>query len=176
MIWFDYFYLLFAPLVLILSFVLNKKYKVYAKSVLAVINVLLIFHSIYIIRQFVAFYQLAVQLNVPLHTNQPIEIGWQQIKDWLIILLPFLFLVKPLMANRWLSVGLIFLLKYNFWVYNFTHLSSPQSWYVDTYLPYNFPLYLIHYIAWFCTIFSFLWLIKYLPKKLIATNDGFQIH
>lgn len=166
MIWFDYFYTWFAPVLVLISFIITKNNKAILLNVLGVVNVLLIAHSIYLIRQYIAFYELAQKMNVKIDANTNVEIEWEQIKDLLILFLPFLFLIKPLMSNRILTVVMIFLLKYSLIMHIKSNIFSNNKIYLDTYIPYQLTLHFVNYISWFALVFSIFWFIKYLPKNL----------
>lgn len=167
---FDTAYIYLTPLLLILSLFLKKEYKYYCLNILAIVNILLIVNSIFIIRQLYAFVQIALQMNVKPGPNMKIELGWQDVKMWLTILVPFLFLIKPISANRWLTVIMLFLLLNNWLIYVFDCIKGNSTFYFSEFTTYHLSFQIIHYVSWIITLYSLFWFIKYLPfsSKKIA--------
>jgi hypothetical protein len=170
---FDTAYIWLAPLLIIISFFIKDDRKKIALNSLAVINVLLIFHSIFVIRQFYAFIQMALEMNVKPDPNQKLEIGWSEIKLWLTILLPFFFLIKRISANRILSLFMLFLLV-NDW-FKLYLISLKSNWSIfesHNFYVYNISLKLMHYTSWVIFIYALFWFVKKLPsqRKLQTKN------
>ena len=162
---FDTAYIFLAPILILLSFFAKGKKK-YVLNVLAIANVLLIFNSVYIIRQLYALLQLALSMNIKPDPNQKITIGWNEVKMWLIILLPFLFLIKRISANRILSLLMLFLLL-NDWLQLYL-ISLKSSWSMfeaSKFYVYNMPLKIINYASWMVFIYALFWFIKKLPSQ-----------
>lgn len=158
-------YIFLAPILIALSFLFKNK-KQYILNILAVANVLLIYHSIFIIRQFYAFAQLAKNLHIQPNTTQETTTGWNEIKLLLTILLPFLFLIKRISANRILSLLMLFLLINN-WLYQLI-ISLQQNWsvgYTTSFYVYQLPQQIMHYISWLIFVYALFWLIKKLPYQ-----------
>lgn len=163
---FDIAYIWLAPLLILISFFVKDEKRKFALNCLAVINVLLIFHSVFIIRQFYAFVQMALALDIKPDPNQKIEIGWNEIKTWLIILLPFFFLIKRISANRILSFFVWFLLV-NDWLKLFI-LSLKSNWSLfesHNFYVYNLSFKIINYISWMIFMYALFWFINKLPYQ-----------
>ncbi len=162
---FDTAYIWLAPILILLSFFAKSK-KIYVLNVLAVVNVLLIFHSIFIIRQFYAFIQMALQMDVKPDPNQKIEIGWNEVKLWLIILLPFFFLIKRISANTLLSLFMLFLLLSDWFKLYLISLKSNWSMFEShNFYVYNLWLKIMHYTSWLVFVYALFWFIKKLPSQ-----------
>jgi len=162
---FDTVYVWLAPILILLSFFAKSK-KIYVLNVLAVVNVLLIFHSIFIIRQFYAFIQMALQMDVKPGPNQKIEIGWNEVKLWLIILLPFFFLIKRISANTLLSLFMLFLLLSDWFKLYLISLKSNWSMFEShNFYVYNLWLKIMHYTSWLVFVYALFWFIKKLPSQ-----------
>ena len=158
-------YIFLAPILILLS-LFAKGNKKYVLNVLAIANVLLIFHSIFIFRQLYAFVQLALSMNVKPDPNQKIEIGWNEIKMWLTILLPFFFLIKRISANRILSLFMLFLLLNDWFKLYLISLKSSWSMFeASNFYVYNLSLKIMHYISWMIFVYSLFWFVKKLPSQ-----------
>ncbi len=163
---FDIAYIWLAPLLILFSFFVKDDKKRLALNFLAVTNVLLIFHSIFVIRQLYAFIQMALQMDVKPDPNQKVEIGWNEIKLWLTILLPFFFLIKRISANRILSVFMLFLLLNDWFKLYLISLKSNWSMFEShNFYVYNLSLKIMHYISWMIFIYALFWFIKKLPSQ-----------
>ena len=159
-------YIWLAPILIFISFFVKDNRKKFALNCLAVINVLLIFHSVFIIRQFYAFIQMALELNVKPDPNQKLEIGWSEIKLWLTILLPFFFLIKKISANRILSIFMVFLLV-NDWLKLYL-ISLKSNWSIfegHNFYVYNLSLKIMHYASWIIFMYALFWFVKKLPSQ-----------
>ncbi len=171
---FDTAYIYLAPLLILMSLFAKGKNKCYILNVLAIVNILLIFNSVFIIRQLYAFVKLAMEMNIKPDPNLKVEIGWQDIKYWLIILVPFLFLIKPLMGNRILSLFMLFLLLNNWFTYIADCLKSKTSFYFNSFTTFHLPYQMMHYFSWLTFLYAAFWFIKYLPygKKKLHQFDA----
>ena len=163
---FDTAYIWLAPLFILISFFVKDEKKNFSLNCLAVINVLLIFHSIFIIRQFYALIQWALSMDVKPNANQKVAIGWNEIKSWMTILLPFLFLIKRISANRILSVFMLFLLLYDWFKLYLISLKSNWSMFEShNFYVYNLSLKIMHYISWMVFLYAIFWFTKKLPSQ-----------
>jgi hypothetical protein len=163
---FDTAYIWLAPLFILISFFVKDEKKKFALNCLAVINVLLIFHSIFIIRQFYALIQWALSMDVKPNPNQKVAIGWNEIKSWMTILLPFLFLIKRISANRILSVFMLFLLLYDWFKLYLISLKSNWSMFEShNFYVYNLSQKIMHYISWMVFLYAIFWFTKKLPSQ-----------
>ncbi|MCX6209783.1 MAG: hypothetical protein NTZ59_09900 [Bacteroidetes bacterium] len=169
---FDTAFTYLAPILVLLSLFLKGKKRYYALNALAIVNILLIFNSVFIIRQLYAFVKMAMEMNVKPDPNAKIEIGWQDVKNWLIILVPFLFLIKPIMGNRILSLLMLFLFLNNWLVYVFDCVKGKSNFYFSSFTTYHLPFQMMHYFSWFVFLYAAFWFIKYLPyqKKILQFN------
>lgn len=162
---FDTAYIYFAPLLLFLSLFLRHKNKYYALNILAVVNMLLIFNSVFIIRQYYAFARLAMEMDVKPDPNMKIEIGWTEIKGWLVILFPFLFLIKPISGNRLLTLFMLFLLLQDWFVYVIECIKGKRNFYFSSFTTYHLFYQIVHYCSWVIFLYALFWFIKYLPYQ-----------
>ena len=144
--------------------------KLYVKNCLAVSNHLLILYSWYLIHKFYQLIQFILSLNIPTDKvpNKPIEISWFQIKFLLLILLPYLFLFKKLARTFWLSMVMLVLLQWDFFVllYN-TLVQGEESSGVLFYMPYLIEFKILNYICLFVAVYALLWLLKRLPSQQV---------
>jgi hypothetical protein len=156
-----------APLLILLSLVLKYNYKVYSLNMLAVVNVLTILCSINITQQLYSLYQLATLMGFELYPNNKFVVGWFEVRMLLVLLIPFLFLIKKLSAERWLSVVMLFLMLFDVlksWIkpskegFNFTIISFSTE---------HLLLQTIHYSSWLIAVYALFWLMKKLPFKSI---------
>ena len=162
---FDNAYTFLAPILILLS-LFAKGNKKYVLNVLAIANVLLIFNSAFIVRQLYAFVQLALSMNVKPDPNQKIEIGWNEIKMWLTILLPFFFLLKRISANRILSLLMLFLLLNDWFKLYLISLKSSWSMFeASNFYVYNLWLNIMHYTSWVIFVYALFWFVKKLPSQ-----------
>jgi len=154
-----------APLLILLSFISKLKAKNYIINILAVVNVLLILHSIDVVRTLYSYYQLATIMGFEIYPNNKFILGWQEVRIILILLLPLLFLIKKLSANRLLTITMFFLLLYDLC----SHLIAPSkglNFSIITFQIEHLPINILNYISWFTTIYALFWLIKKLPTQL----------
>jgi len=162
---FDTAYIFLAPILILLSLFAKGNTK-YLLNILAVANVLLIFHSVFIVRQLYAFVQLALSMGIKPEPNQKVAIGWNEIKMWLTILLPFFFLVKRMSANRILSLFMLFLLLNDWFKTYLISLKSNWSMFeASNFYVYNLPLKIIHYISWMIFVYALFWFVQKLPSQ-----------
>lgn len=159
---FDTGYIIFAPIVFVLYFILRKPYKIYTIQALAVINVLLLFNSWLVMHQLYSLYSLSKYLN---NGNAiDIEIGWQETRMLLTVLVPFLFLKKYLIANKWLSFLMFALLSYSYFIYVVDAITGKSEFFFSFFTTNNFIFKLMHYCCWIIVVYVILRHIKYLPK------------
>ena len=145
-------YCITIPLLLILIWVGNNVCKKYSTNLLAVTNVLLMGHSIFLLRQMLGAYQLAKSFSVDyLHSfNNTGSMLWRL---GFIIFFPFLFLHRYFRNRPLLSILLVVLL-YSVFPY--------ATW--NTYdLVFKIPAYL----CLLCAGYALLWLMNKLPYQSI---------
>jgi hypothetical protein len=136
--------------VLLLLLTGRKPMNHFSRNAIAVSNLLLIGHAVFLIRQMVGFYYLAKQFGeLPTKANQ--EIDWASIRFLLLMVLPFLSLIGPVRRNIFFSLLLLVLLYQNhpFHTWNTFDLFSK--------VPFYFSL--------FCSGYALLWLLKKLPYQ-----------
>ncbi|MES2004195.1 MAG: hypothetical protein V4450_06705 [Bacteroidota bacterium] len=139
------------PALLFLFFFLEKESRGLVVNLLAVSNLLLIGYSVFLIRQFMAFYHLAKQLGVTQTQIQTTPVDTATIRLLLVIILPFFSLIGPLRKNRLFSLLLLVLVYWN---------NPLHSW--NTYdLFVKIPAYL----SAFCAAYALLWLFKKLAYQ-----------
>jgi hypothetical protein len=103
-------------------------------------------------------------MGFEIYPNNKFVLGWFEIRIILIVLLPFLFLIKKISANRWLSLLLLFLLLYDVgmrWIkpskdFNFTVINFSTN---------NLLFQAMHYLSWFILVYALFWFIKKLPSQ-----------
>ena len=98
------------PLLLIALWMIPKPYRKVLLNIVAVSNFLLIGYSLFLIRQLVGLYQLSQQFQINA-TADRFTIDLPVIRLWLVMILPFLFLYRPLRHN-WLLTGILLVLLY----------------------------------------------------------------
>jgi hypothetical protein len=109
---------------------------------------------------------MALQLDVKPDPNQKVEIGWNEIKLWLTILLPFFFLIKRISANRILSIFMLFLLVSDWFQLYLISLKSNWSIFEShNFYVYNLSYKIMHYTSWMIFIYAFFWFAKKLPSQ-----------
>ena len=142
-------YCITMPFLLLCSLASRLIVKRYSINLLAVSNILLIWHSVFFVRQLIGGYQLARKLSIDYHLFY--ETGSLLIRIILVIVLPFLFLHPRLRTNRVLSIfsaGLIYS------VFPFS------SW--NTYgLLFKIP----GYLCLLCSAYALFWLLNKLPYQ-----------
>jgi hypothetical protein len=159
-----------APITIILSLFLKNNYKIYSLNILAVVNLLSILCSINIAQQLYSLYQLATIMGFEIYPNNKFVVGWFEVRILLVLLLPFLFLIKKLSDSRLLSVALLCLMLFDVfknWIkpntegFNFTIITfSTNNWFLQ----------IMHYSSWFISLYALLWLIKRLPYSNEVKN------
>lgn len=168
---FDIGFIIFVPLLLLLICLNNTNRKFYCQ-VLAVINIMLLFNSWLVAKQLYNLYVMAKFLSVQPDTLN-ISIGWHELRLILIVVLPLLFLIKPLIANKWLSAVMFFLLSYTGIVYIIDGLTKKNEFYFSYFSISNFWFQLMNYCCWVIVVFVILRYFNYLPysQKHTTTLD-----
>lgn len=138
------------PLLLIALWMIPTPYRKVLLNIVAVSNFLLIGYSLFLIRQLVGLYQLSQQFQINA-TADRFTIDLPVIRLWLVMILPFLFLYRPLRHN-WLLTGILLVLLY--W-------NNPVYSWNDYDLFTKIPVYL----SLFSSGYALLWLLKQLPHQ-----------
>lgn len=161
----------FSILLLIIGAVfLQPPYKTYFKNCIAVSNHLLILYSWYLSYQFYQLIKFILSLNIKVDKvpDKPIEISWFQVKFLLLIVLPYFFLLKTIARNYFMSIAMLILLQWDFFVivYNSLIIGEATSG-ILIYIPYLADLKILNYICLFIAVYALLWLLKRLPSQQV---------
>ncbi len=149
-------YLLFIPFLVIASVVYaNNLSKLYSKSILQVMNILLLIYALYQIRVLIGFIQFLRSLN----KDQPINQFWLDYIDEsvmsviLSIILPLCFALPFFRKSLWFSLGVM--------VYYLIFTELPDldliNWIIKS----------AYFISWFSFVYALFWLKKWLPINKI---------
>ena len=159
----DVAYAYLAPIILLFSLIFKNREALYYKSILASMNVCLLFFVVSACREYYGLYQLAKSFGFNVTPKGLLQFASTNIpyftKNILVLLLPFLFLFKKLSSNTFLSLLMIGFLWYDvaFCLFN----QQPYHLIGSNYAPYLIPI--IRYSSLLIGMYSFLWLIKRLP-------------
>ncbi len=147
---------------------LKPSFKQYFSNCIVVNNKLLILYSWYLLYKFYQLIQFIIGLNIKVENkiNQPIEIGWFEIRFILLILFPYLFLFKKLAKNIWLSLLMLCILQSDILIsiYRTTFQKLPSSSLI-IYLPYMLSFKILNFSCLFIAVYALLWLLKKLPSQ-----------
>jgi hypothetical protein len=149
-------YLLFIPFLVIASVVYaNNLSKLYSKSILQVMNILLLIYALYQIRVLIGLIQFLRSLN----KDQPINQFWLDYIDESVmrvifsIILPLCFALPFFRRSLWFSLGVM--------VYYLVFTELPDldltNWIIKS----------AHFISWFSFVYALFWLKKWLPINKI---------
>lgn len=142
-------YCLLVPLMLAWSFLGQKRYAWMALRLLAVLNLIFILNAVFLGRQFLGFYSLAMHLG--LKVPQQETDYWLTIKTVLLLCLPFFSLLKPVRSNRLYSL-VLWGLAIDF--------HRPTTWHF-----FGISQKLMMFFCLFCSVYALLWLLKQLPYQ-----------
>lgn len=138
------------PFLLLFSWIGKKKNTFLLINSIAVSNLLVMGYAVFLIRQMIGLYQLGKQLQIsPQGPPPPIDIAAMRLL--LVMILPFLSLLKPVRNNRLFSLLLLGLLYWN----------NPVTYWNTYDLFTKIPVYL----SAFCAGYALLWLMKQLPYQ-----------
>lgn len=155
---------------IVLALFTKKQASIYFKNCIAVSNHLLILYSWYLLYQFYQIIKFILSLNLKIDKvpKQPIEISWFQIKFLLLVTLPYLFLLKKLSKNYVLSIVMLVLLQWDFFVIFYNgFIKGEESSGILFYIPYLADLKILNYSCLFITVYALLWLLKRLPSQQV---------
>jgi hypothetical protein len=145
-------YCVTVPVLLLLLWFGKKQVSHFSKNTLAVSNLLLIGHSVFLIRQLLGFYYIVKQYGeLPTKMDQPIDFA--SIRLLLLMLLPFLSLIGLMRRNVLFSLVLLVLLYGN----------HP----VHTWNTFDLFTKILFYLCLLCSGYALLWLLKKLPYQLL---------
>lgn len=126
--------------------------KQYLWAVLVAANLLLVLHSIFMVRQVAGILQIARkaanQLGLP-STPIPYQLDGFTLRLALIVLLPVLFWFRQWRSNLWLSLLLVYLLL---------DMHPVSLWYAT-----GFTFKIMNWLCLLCAAYALLWLRKRLP-------------
>jgi hypothetical protein len=141
----------------------KKDWKIYLPGFIATGNVILLFYSVFIIRQLYALHLFAREYGIPGNSVNDYP-GWFELRTAAIILLPLLFLFKSLSANRWLTLLMLVLL-------NWTRLIAPlyhkRLFLFNIYYDSSFLVKILNYLCLLMSGYALLWLLKRLPHQQV---------
>jgi len=151
-------YLLVIPFLVIASVVYSNNLRaIYSKSILQVMNVLLLIHAIYQIRLLIGVIQFLRSLS----NGQPINEFWLNYIDqsvWrtlISILLPLCFAIPFFRKSLWFSLGVM--------VYFLDFTALPDLDLIDWVIK------SAHFLSWFSLVYALFWLKKWLPVNQIQS-------
>jgi len=149
-------YLIFIPFLIIASVVYANSIKsLFSKSVIQVMNILLLINAIYQIRLLIGIIQFLRSLSIGKPTNE----FWLNYVDQSIIrmvisiLLPLCFVVPLFRKSLWFSLGVM--------VY---YLDSTDLPVLDLF---DWLIKFAYFLSWFSFIYALFWLKKWLPINKI---------
>ncbi|MBC7651830.1 MAG: hypothetical protein H7101_08780, partial [Deinococcales bacterium] len=107
----------YLALICLLAIALEKnKEKLYGKSLLATINVSLIFYVIYQCYDYYQFYKMAEMFGVSISFKGLLKLmstnKWEAFKNIAVLIIPFVFLFQKLSANIILTIAMLVLIKW----------------------------------------------------------------
>ena len=151
-------YLILIPFLVIASVVYANNVKsVYSKSILQVMNILLLIHAFYQIRLLVGVIQFLRSFN----TQQTVSDFWLNYVDQSVlrtfvqILLPLFFVIPFFRKSLWFSLGVM--------VYILDGTALPNFDLLDWFIQ------LAHFFSWFSLVYALFWLKKWLPINQIQS-------
>jgi len=151
-------YLLFIPFLVIASVVYANNLKsVFSKSILQVMNILLLIYAFYQIRLLIGIIQLLRTISA----GQPISEFWLNyvnqsvVRTLISIALPLCFVIPFFRKSLWFSLGVM--------VYYLDFTALPEldllDWVIKS----------AHFLSWFSLVYALFWLKKWLPVNQIQS-------
>ena len=165
MAFFNTAFVFFIPIIFFLFLFKKKVNQVYLTNILSVVNILQIIYSVLLVKQLYSFYQLSVIMGFDVFPDIFYPITWQLIRVTLIILLPLLFIIKKLLANKVLSGIILLLIISDYLQELITPSTATFKFSLITFSTHNFGLNSINYVSWFVFVFSLFWFLKRLPSQ-----------
>jgi len=140
------------PFLLIFSWWGYRGYRRYAKAILAATNLIFILYSVFLINQLIDLARLAQELMRQSGTKPedlpPFEPDAYFYRLTALIVLPWLFLIRPVRNTPWLSLLILFIIA----------AGGTGSW---NYFDLVFKV--LNYGSLLCAVYALLWLLKELP-------------
>lgn len=140
-------YCVTVPILLALILFTKDNVRGYSRNLLAVSNLLLIGHSIFLIRQLLGFYYLVIQYAELPASSAPMNADGYRLLA--LMVLPFFSLLGPVRRNLLFSLVMLVLL---YWHHPYFTWNTFDLW---RKVPY--------YISLQCTVYALFWLIRKLP-------------
>jgi cell division protein FtsB len=153
----DVAYRYLTPVFLCCLMIVKNKKRLFIFQLIAVANVLLIFHSVFVARQLYAIYQLAMLFKAK-SISYHYTVGWFDVRLALVLFLPFLFLFKKFSSHIFLTIILTALLWWD----------QLQSWsgFDFSMLDILLLIKIFTYACLFIAAYALLWLLKKLPYQV----------
>lgn len=162
MVFIDIAYAVTVPFLLLITWLGALRWKRYALSLLAVSNLLLILHSIFLIRQIAGVVLLAkkvtAQLEFPSYTI-PYELNGYTAGLCLTILLPMVFFFRAWRTSQWITLCMLLLVYWN---------NPVTLWHT-----YDLFFNILNYLCLLCAGYALLWLRNALPRSHKNNDDVF---
>lgn len=140
------------PFLLLFSWLGYKSYKRYAKALMAATNLIFILYSVFLINQLIELarfgQELMRQSGIKPEDLPPFEPDAYFYRLTALIILPWLFLVRPVRNTPWLSIIILGIIA----------AGGTGSW---NYFDLLFKI--LHYGSLLCAVYALLWLLKELP-------------
>jgi hypothetical protein len=151
-------YLLLIPFLVVTSVVFANNLKsVFSKSILQVMNILLLIHAFYQIRLLIGIIQFLRTIS----TGQPINEFWLNyidqsvVRTLISIALPLFFVIPFFRKSLWFSLGVM--------VYYLDFTAFPDLDLIDWIIK------SAHFLSWFSLVYALFWLKKWLPINQIQS-------
>ncbi|MFZ6024938.1 MAG: hypothetical protein ACOYVG_10865 [Bacteroidota bacterium] len=140
------------PFLLLFSWLGYSPYKRYAKAILAASNLIFILYSVFLINQLIDLarfgQELMRQTGIKSQDIPPFEPDAYFYRLTALVLLPWLFLIRPVRNTPWLSIIIFMVIA----------AGGTGSW---NYFDLVFKI--LNYISLLCAVYALLWLVKELP-------------
>ncbi|MBS4043156.1 MAG: hypothetical protein KGZ59_05015 [Chitinophagaceae bacterium] len=160
-------FVILASCLILLQLITEGKQKLFLHNISATVNVMLICSTFMLLKYLNGFKQIAEFMGVDVYAVLFNSITWEHIRIVLIIVLPFLFLIKKLVANKFLSILMLFLLLSDIIIKIIAHKASSFNFTLVNFSFVNFHLNFIHYFSWFVVVYAILFFAKKLPSQSI---------
>ncbi|MDI9366597.1 MAG: hypothetical protein QM541_16695 [Flavobacterium sp.] len=159
----------YLALVFLLAMLLERKDTIsYGKSLLAALNITLLFFVVYKCLNYYHLYKMAQIFGVSITFDGILKLmstnKWEAFKNIAVLLLPFLFLLKKLSANVWLTIMALVLFKWAVIERLYQKMAYPNIT-KNYYQPEYSVFHVLNYGCLFIAIYALLFLLKRLPHQ-----------
>lgn len=159
----------YLALIFLLAMLMEQKNKKnYSKSVLAALNVSLLFFVVYKCLDYYQLYKMAQIFGVSITFDGMLKLmstnKWEAFKNIAVLLLPFLFLFKKLSANVLLTLCALVLIKWDVIDRIYEKIAYPnitKSYYQPEYSIFH----ILNYGCLLIAVYALLFLLKRLPHQ-----------